>query len=213
MAAQLARYGTKYSGVSKALLIAMCGKAISSAYRKDLYSDPLGFVEQVGRLLEYYSDNVLIVATDPVNVESVQRRYPDAPPSVGQIAAVLDAESERQFRMAKAAHEKRPRPKFTYVPLDKFPGCRANVFVDADAPQYQELREWSESEDADSCDWRLDAHGRPGIHVALGVFENLWRLAPRDGWKPPPKDALRESLGRIAGRMKVEKAEELEEFA
>ena len=59
------------------------------------------------------------------------------------------------------------------------PGYRANVFVHADAPQYQAMIAWTKK--ADKCDWRLDSLGRRGIWVALSDFNRINSA----GWHPP----------------------------
>lgn len=59
------------------------------------------------------------------------------------------------------------------------PGYRANVFVHADAPQYEAMLAWSKT--ADYRDWRLDERGRKGIWVSLHWYHHVCSA----GWHPP----------------------------
>lgn len=63
--------------------------------------------------------------------------------------------------------------------LEHEPGYRANVFVHADAPQYQAMLAWSKK--ADKYDWCLDPMGRKGIWVSLSEFNRVNSA----GWRAP----------------------------
>ena len=70
------------------------------------------------------------------------------------------------------------------------PGYRANVFVHADAPQYQAMLAWSKK--ADKCDWCLDARGRRGIWVALSEFNRVNSA----GWHAPSHAEMVQQLSQ-----------------
>ena len=57
---------SKQSTISpKAMLIKRQAKILFSAYRKDDFADPEGFIVQLGIVLESYEDEVIIAVTDP----------------------------------------------------------------------------------------------------------------------------------------------------
>jgi len=206
---QPSTHGTAYKGVSKKTVVTQCGKMVSGAYSRDSYADPDSFVLQVGMILERYNENVIRDVTNPINPNSIQRKHPKFPPTVGEIAACCEAEAERQFNLAKAAHQPRVIVNRAYVPPPNFPGCRANVFVSAEAPQYATMLDWSRRPDTDEQDWKLDDTGRAGIWVSLTAFQRFGSsLRPRTNWKSPSDDDLRESLNRLA-RGDAKPAEEI----
>jgi hypothetical protein len=69
------------------------------------------------------------------------------------------------------------------------PGCRANVFVASNTPQYAAMLKRSQGKDADPLDWRHDAE-RGGIWVVLGWFEKAPRFA---GTFTRPSEPMREA--------------------
>jgi hypothetical protein len=90
----------------------------------------------------------------------------------------------------------------TYYSLcSNYPGCRTNVFVYSDAPQYPALMAWKDSpENVDERDWKLDDKGRPGIHVSLTIFQQFGssvRMRPSH-WKTPGDAEIKKSLARLA---------------
>lgn len=157
-------------------MITRQAKAVFSAYRRDEFADPDGFVVQLGVVLEAYADNVILYVTSPQT--GIQRRC-KWPPTIAEVVEACDAESARQATLARYAAIPKPRSRTALLP-DTRPGRRANVFIHADAPLYPRMLEQSKSRDANPADWWLD-ETRPGIWVSLG-----WVDGPAKGmWKKP----------------------------
>jgi hypothetical protein len=130
-----------------------------SAYRKDDYADSIGFVRQLGTILEQYSPHVIEAVTSPLT--GLQRRY-KFPPSIAEVVAACDEEAARLRRLAELqALRRAPR---VYERMDT-PGRRANVFVPPDAPQYAAMVEMAQT--GDPAEWRTDGM-RAGIWVSRG---------------------------------------------
>ncbi len=184
-----------YKGVSKPVMIAGRIKALLSAYRRDDYADPEGFIAQVGALMERHRDGVIAAATDPTNARSIQRKH-QFPPNIKEVADALDAEAVEQARIAKAAQQPKPVFNRDYVPPPDVPGRRANVFVRADAPQYPKIKAWSESPQADRFDWKLDEHGRAGVWVALSIYDDIagGRIKAGKDWQGVSAAAVRAKI-------------------
>lgn len=161
-----------YKGVSKPVMIAGRIKALLSGYRRDDYADPEGFIAQVGALMERHRESVIMAATDPTNARSIQRKH-QFPPNIKEVADALDAEAAEQARLVKAAQQPKPILNRAYVPPPNFPGCRANVFVHAAAPQFGAIKSWSESPEADARDWKHDDAGRAGLWVGLLIWDGV----------------------------------------
>ena len=60
--------------------------------------------------------------------------------------------------------------KREYSPPPSFPGCRANLRVLAEAPQYGAVKAFVDSGECDSRDFEFTDRG---VKVALSVFQNL----------------------------------------
>lgn len=165
---------TDYKGLSDDVIISRQIKILLSSYRRDDYADPDGFVLQLAALFERQPRNVIVEVTNPLNTRSIQRKHPTYPPNIGEVAEAIEAEAAEQARIVKALSQ--PKPIFRkreYVPPRNDPGCWANVFVHEGAPQYAGLKAWSESAEADERAWKLDASGRPGIWVALTIWDAM----------------------------------------
>jgi hypothetical protein len=152
----------EYEGLSKVLIVAQAQRRIFSAYRRDDYADPDGFVVQLGTLMEKYPVNVLQEATDPRNARSLQQRYPRFPPNIGEVAAVLAAEAAEQARIAKAAHQPRARFDRTYEPPVWHNGCWAKCCV-SKHPEgtpgraiYDRIKKLIDTGELDPRSWRID---------------------------------------------------------
>ncbi len=167
-----------------------------ACYRRDQAANPEIYAAAIGAVLSEYPKLVVDVITDPRT--GIQNRC-DWPPTIKEMREACDTEAAKQWRAATAT----PKPNFNrpYVPPPNFPGCRANVFVRADAPQYPALKAWSESKDADHRDWKLDEKGRAGIHVSLLIFQNLGSRGRVASGQSPSEGELRASLARMASRM------------
>ena len=189
MTSETDRYSTRstdYPGMTKAQVIKRAAKVLFSAYRRDNYADPEGFVVQLGVLFEKYNPEVIDAVTDPRSAHALQLTH-KFPPTLAEIKEACDQEAERRFKIARASNQPRPQLNRYYAPAPKFPGCRANVFVHADAPQYPMLLERSQSPGVDECDWREDDRGRAGIWVVLSWIETLGA----DRWRRPSADLHR----------------------
>lgn len=192
---------TGYSGVKKNVLAARCVKMIIASYRKDQFADAPAFIEQLYEVLMQWPESVIEAVADPRRSRSVQQSY-TFPPSLKEVVDLCSEEAEVQRKLREAAHQPRSdrNRNRDYVPPPNFPGCRCNVFVHADAPQYPALWEWSQLPDTDARDWKLDERGRLGVWVALSIFQTIGTIRQRSSnWKTPSDGELRESLARLAG--------------
>lgn len=164
-------------------MIARQIRMLFSAYRRDEFADPEGFLAQIGVVFEGYSDEVILVVTSPKT--GLQRRS-KWPPSIAEVVEACDAE---EVAMAtRNRYAAMPTPNLTRLPryVDTTPGRRANVFVPADSLQYPRAYEWAKTTDA--ADWKHDPDGRQGIWVSIDLFDGY---QPKSGLKPlqAPSDA------------------------
>lgn len=166
-AGQSSTPSNEYKGVSKQTKIAGAARAIFSAYRRDDFADPEGFVVQLGTLLEGYEVAVIEYISSPIT--GVQRKF-DYPPNIKQIGDACEAEAKRRLAMARASHSPRAQLNRLYNPPPNYPGCRANLHVFAESPQYPRVKAWMESGEADSRDYEVTGQG---IKIALSVFQNI----------------------------------------
>ena len=174
-------------------------------YRKDEVHDPETYVTAIQLVLSDYPRVVVECVTDPRTGLPGQPDSKFGIPNAGQVKQACDAELARLHRLAQPMLKRQNRP---YIPPPNFPGCRCNVFVHAEAPQYPALLAWSQTKDADPRDWKLDEECRPGIHVALSILQNVGRISRvAQTWKSPSDAEIRESLARIAAQPKAEEIE------
>lgn len=169
-------------------MITRQAKMVFSAYRRDEFSDPDGFVLQLGMVLEAYDDAVIEYVTSPRT--GIQRRS-KWPPSIAEVVDACDAEIARQATLARYAAMPKPRSHVA-LPPDRRDGRRASVFVHADDLMYARMVTMSET--ADKADWKLDEAGRAGIWVPLGW---LHQTAPKVAktWKAPTDAELMNRYG------------------
>jgi hypothetical protein len=168
MANDQAQYSTQSTGSNsaKANLIKRQVAMVFSAYRRDEFADPEGFIAQLGAVLEGYADEIIVAVTSPRT--GIQRRL-KWPPSIAEMAEACDAEAGRLETQRR--YSQMPRPNFdrTRLPPDTRPGRLANVFVPADAPQYAKALELAKT--AKDSDWKTDdPEGRPGIWVSYNLL-------------------------------------------
>ena len=117
----------------RAQMITRQARMIFSAYRRDDFADPDGFVLQVGMVLERYSDAVINQVTSPLT--GIQRRHKGRPPDIASIVEACDDEQEsievfawrsvdevqRWIRFIKAAtHGSRPEQRTEPAADDAF---------------------------------------------------------------------------------------------
>jgi hypothetical protein len=148
-------------------------------------------VLQVGLLLEQQSEAVIMAVTDPLNPRSIQRLHPQFPPSVGQAGAAIEAEAARHL---EALARSRERPAVTsswrYEEPSSEPGCRANLLIPFESPDYPAIKEFAQSKFADARDWKNHARG---IMIAANKFHDV--RSGRSGIEPVSDAAARAAAG------------------
>lgn len=176
----------------RAAMITRQAKQLFAAYRRDEFADPDGFVVQMGLVLQDYADEVIMAVTSPKT--GIQRRL-KWPPSIAEVVEACDAEAARLETMAR--YNAMPRPNFVRLsgPPRK-PGCRANVFVPEEAPQYQRVIGMIEK--ADPLDWRWDEKGRKGVWITLGMLEDTAPKVDRT-WRAMTSEELKKHYGTREG--------------
>ena len=167
------------SGLQRLAMISKQARMVLSAYRKDDFSDPEGFIAQLGVVLEGYTDAVIRAVTDPRT--GIQRRL-KWPPSIAEMVEACDDEAARLETIGR--YRNLSTSRFESLPTDDRPGRRANVFVHAAAPQYAKMVETAQT--ADSADWKLDPDGRPGIWIA---YNFLYSMRGSESFKQMPLPA------------------------
>jgi hypothetical protein len=83
---------------AKADLIKRQTRILFSAYRRDEFADPEGFIAQLGVVLEGYADAVILAVTSPRT--GIQRRL-KWPPSIAEVVEACDAEAAQRARVAR----------------------------------------------------------------------------------------------------------------
>lgn len=123
-------------------------KRILSAYRKDDYADPDGFVASIGMIFERYPDEIIKAVSDPVT--GIQSKS-DYPPSLAKVSDACKEEYRRQIQLRKWRNMKR-EPRQIAGPLSI-----ANLYVPKGNSQYDGMVERSRS--ADKSEFRFDDGG------------------------------------------------------
>lgn len=187
------KHSNDYKGLSTTQRIARAGKALFSAYRSDLYADPDGFAIQVAAVFELYEIEVVEALVDPRNSYALQSVH-KWPPSIAEIRTALDEESSRRARLRAAASEPKlvARPA---APRRSGPGCRANVKVNPDAPQFSMVEGLVASGTLEPEDWARELDG--SVRIALNLWNDLYkRVTASESWKPMSDAALRAHYGQ-----------------
>jgi len=133
----------------------------------------------VAAVLSGFPQQVVEYVTDPrTGLPSIERWLPsvaDVKQACLKRQAYLDKlkDLDRRFGGRSPIALERPRNR-------KLAGCRANVFVPADAPQYQRCLDLCKT--ADRFDWRMEDGPRRGIWIAL---ELLYSCGSVSSWKQP----------------------------
>lgn len=88
---------------------------IFSAYRKDEWQDPEGFIAQLGLNLEQYPPEIVEYVTDPVTGIQTRSKWP---PSLAEVVEACRAELEHRQKVAKFSSlpppaERLPKPRFS----------------------------------------------------------------------------------------------------
>lgn len=147
--------------VSRAKRITQQARLIFSAYRRDDFADPDGFVLQLGMVLERYPDAVISEVSHPLT--GIQRRHKGRPPDIAAIVEECDFIRDRNARIADLQRHKLVSREPRAIGFN-----RANVFVRADHEWYAPMVE--QTRKGDPLDWRWDT-SRPGIWVSLTWIE------------------------------------------
>ena len=138
-----------------------------SAYRRDDFADPEGFVAQLGVILCDFSEGVVTYVTSPKT--GLQRRS-KWPPTISE---VLEACEGHQLHLERL---RKPRPVFERrlpapPPQDLPQGSLARIFVPEGHVRYADLVVWTET--AESKFWKFgeSSDGRQGVWVSLDVWD------------------------------------------
>lgn len=140
-------------------MITRFAKMIFSAYRRDEFADPDGFVMQLGVVLEPYQDAVIQTVCDPRT--GIQRRC-KWPPSIAEMVEACEAEATSLETRRRYAAIPKPEMKRLAAPKITTPGRFANVLVHPGDPRYSALLARTKADDADPIDWKVDERG---LHV------------------------------------------------
>lgn len=143
-----------------------------SAYRKDDFADPEGFVTQLGAILCDFPEDVVNYVTSPKT--GIQRRS-KWPPAISEILEAC--ESHRDF-LTRVRTEK-PVVAVRLPPPERPPGYLANLFVPEGHVRYPGLVDWAKDADPKLYAFGRSSDNRAGIWIARGIWENP--PAPRKG--------------------------------
>jgi hypothetical protein len=147
-----------------------CQKAVFASYRLDQYSDPEGFKNSLGAVLEQYPDEVITYVCDPRT--GIQRRM-KWPPTISEMVEACDehrAFLEKLRQKRPAFQERKPEPLLRQRPQ----GYMAQVFVPEGHPRYAALCE--RAKNADPIWWKY-GNSSEGV-VGIWVSHNFWNNVP-----------------------------------
>jgi hypothetical protein len=139
-----------------------------SAYRRDDFADPDGFVSQLGLILCDFPEEVVNYITSPKT--GLQRRSKWVP----SISEIVDACEQHQAYLARISQPKRavcpalPAPRFDELPQ----GALANIFVPEGHERYAGLEQWSTTADRPYWKYGMSSDGRSGIWVNHDIWES-----------------------------------------
>ena len=158
--------GSPNSAMCPPQIAAQRAALLFGCYRRGDANDPETYSAAIIAVLTRFPQHVVEYVTDP------RTGLPSAAQWLPSVAEVKQACIKRQAYLARLVDfDRRFGNRPSVAPLPAFdksrPGCRANVFVHADAPQYTRSLEALKS--ADPADWKLDDGGRPGVWLALGL--------------------------------------------
>ena len=161
-------------------------------YRRGDANDPDTYSAAVAAVLSRFPQHVVEYVTDPRT--GLAGTYEWLP----SVAEVKKACTERQAYLDRLDDydrrfgDRKPVTTRLLPPAYSLAGSRANVFVHADAPQYPRACELAAG--ADPPDWKHDEAGRPGIWIALHLFEAGPQPKMRR-WHSPNDAELRAKYG------------------
>lgn len=144
-------------------------QALFSAYRRDDFADPEGFVAQLGTILTEFPDEVVNYITSPNT--GLQRRS-KWPPTISE---VLTACEEHQAFLIKTRTVRPVLIKERLAPLlhERPQGYLATIFVPEGHVRYAKLVEWTN--EAKPIWWKFGkaSDGRNGLWVSRGAWEGI----------------------------------------
>lgn len=138
-----------------------------SAYRRDDFADPEGFVAQLGVILCQYPEEVVTYITSPLT--GIQRRS-KWPPTISEVVDACMDHVEHLDRL------KKPRVVFRAIaaPLlrDLPQGTLANIFVPENHYRYAGLVDWAKTAEIPYWQFGVSSDARKGIWVNIDVWEH-----------------------------------------
>lgn len=137
-----------------------------SAYRKDDFSDPEGFVTQLGAILCDFPEDVVSYVTSPQT--GIQRRS-KWPPAISEILEAC--ESHRDFLKHVRTEKPVVRPRLRLPEPTKPPGYLANIFVPNTHHRYRIFTDWMAVGDPKMWSYGNASDGRAGIWINISIWE------------------------------------------
>lgn len=135
-----------------------------SAYRKDDFADPEGFVTQLGAILCDFQEDVVNYVTSPKT--GIQRRS-KWPPAISEILEACEA--HRDF--LKRARTERPVTFIALPPPERPPGYLANIFVPNTHHRFRTFCDWTAVGDPKMWKHGHASDGRVGIWINISIWE------------------------------------------
>jgi hypothetical protein len=145
-------------------------KVLFGCYRRGDANDPDQYVASIAAVLTLYDADLVRQATDPRSGISTDEKFCNYMPNSGQLKVYCDAIRDQRARIAHLGSlSLKPSVRL----IDRSAGRNANVFVPADSKHYQRCAKIATL--ADAADWKHDQEGRPGIWIALNLFNGSER--------------------------------------
>src|SRR5262245_18979265 len=143
-------------------------KILFGGYRRGDANDPDTYVASIAAVLAMYDPEIIAQVTDPRTGISTHERFRTFMPNSGELKAYCD--EQQAIRDRHRRYAALPRPNFQRLQIEGEKPQRnlANLFVPADSPNYQAMKDWAEK--ADPRYWHADPAGRPGIWVPFWIF-------------------------------------------
>lgn len=138
-----------------------------SAYRRDDFADPEGFVAQLGVILCDFPEEVVNYITSPKT--GMQRRS-KWPPTISEVLSACEDHQNHLVRL-RSQRPLAPRicpPVFREIPA----GSLARIFVPEGHVRYPELVTWAETAQAPYWKFGKASDGRQGIWVSSDIWES-----------------------------------------
>ena len=161
------RDGLPSSSKANPATVSRAIQLLFSAYRRDDFADPEGFVAQLGVILCDFSEEVVTYVTSPKT--GLQRRS-KWPPTISEI---LEACEGHQLHLERLRH-RRPLVEQRLPPPSRkelLPGESARIFVPEGHERYAGLVVWAET--ADPMFWKL-GKSFDGCRQGIWVSQDIW---------------------------------------